>query len=149
MEILTALISILAITGAVWLFNKISPFKVCPICAGVSGTWIWMLAFMVLGYGYGLVSPLVVALLMGGSVVGIAYKADKFVPDKLDLVWKTSFITAGFAAQYMLLTWQMGYFIPLLALLLLIAWFFTILGRKRKEESPRVKELEKGLEKCC
>jgi len=44
MEILIFILSVLAITVLVWLANKILPFKICPICVGVSGTWVWILA---------------------------------------------------------------------------------------------------------
>jgi hypothetical protein len=72
-----AIISILIIVFAVWLINKKLPIKICPICAGVSLTWLWML----LGMGYGMLSiekyQLVTAILMGGSVVGITNKLEE------------------------------------------------------------------------
>lgn len=69
-----AILSIFIFTVIVWGFNKKLPVKICPICAGVSLTWLWML----LGMGYGLLPiekyQLVTAILMGGSVVGITDK---------------------------------------------------------------------------
>ena len=151
MGILATLISILGITAVTRSFNRVSSFKICPICAGVSVTWAWMLAVWFLGYGGTgqIADPLLIAILMGGSIVGIAYKADKFVPEKWDLIWKTSFIPVGFIAQYMLLTRQMGYFAAFLALLLLIAWFFIWNKKEIKDKSSRSEEIKKGLEKCC
>lgn len=71
---ITAILSILVFTCIAWVLNKILPIKICPICAGVSLTWLWML----LGMGYGLLSiekyQFVTAILMGGSVVGITNK---------------------------------------------------------------------------
>ena|SRR3989338_3890342 len=63
--------SILLFTLLAFLVRKYSPVKICPICAGVSLTWIWML----LGMGYGFLPveqyELITAILMGGSVIGI------------------------------------------------------------------------------
>lgn len=72
-----ATISILIITFAVWLANRKLSVKICPICAGVLLTWLWML----FGMGYGLLSiekyQLITAILMGGSVVGITNKLEE------------------------------------------------------------------------
>ena len=72
-----AILSILILTSVIWVLNKILPIKICPICAGVSMTWLWML----LGMGYGLLSiekyQLITAILMGGSVVGITNKLEE------------------------------------------------------------------------
>lgn len=74
---ITAILSILILTCVVLVLNKKLPFQICPICAGVSLTWLWML----FGMGYGLLSvekyQLVTAILMGGSVVGITNKVEE------------------------------------------------------------------------
>jgi len=71
------ILSILIFTGIVWALNKKLPVQICPICAGVSLTWLWML----LGMSYGLLSiekyQLITAVLMGGSVVGITNKLEE------------------------------------------------------------------------
>ena len=69
-----AISSIVVITITAWALNKILPVKICPICAGVSLTWLWMLFGM--GYGLLLVDKyqLITAVLMGGSVIGITNK---------------------------------------------------------------------------
>jgi len=73
-NIIIAVVSIVVFTVIAWAMNKKLPIKICPICAGVSLTWLWML----LGMGYGLLSiekyQLITAVLMGGSVVGITNK---------------------------------------------------------------------------
>ena len=69
-----AILSIILITVIAWAFDKKLPIRICPVCAGVSLTWLWLL----LGMGYGLLSiekyQLITAILMGGSVVGITDK---------------------------------------------------------------------------
>ena len=72
-----AFTSILLIVSATWIVNRKLSTKVCPICAGVLLTWLWML----LGMGYGLLSvekyQLITAVLMGGSVIGITNKLEE------------------------------------------------------------------------
>lgn len=74
---INAIISIFVLTSIVWVSNKILPLKICPICAGVSLTWLWML----FGMSYGFLSvekyQIVTAILMGGSVVGITNKLEE------------------------------------------------------------------------
>src|SRR3989338_9235117 len=107
-------ISILAITGFIWLLNRILSarlrsrwvFKVCSICVGVSGTWLWMLAAKLLGYEIDLIVP---AVLMGGSVVGITNQIEKrfslaTASAGTLLLWKTLFIPAGFIAAYSIIS---------------------------------------------
>ena len=76
--IATTLISILTIALAVFGANRFLPFKICSVCAGVAGTWMWLLAGIFLGHE---IDPLIPAVLMGGSVVGIYYQIkDKLLP---------------------------------------------------------------------
>jgi len=72
-----AILSILFLTLAVWVINKKSPVQVCPPCAGVTLTWLWML----LGMWFGLLSvsryELLTAVLMGASIGGIVTELKK------------------------------------------------------------------------
>ncbi len=141
------IVSILIITGFVWLANKIWPFQICPICAGVAGTWLWLLAANFLGYGIDLVIP---ALLMGGSVVGIAYQIEKWLPpNRSPLLLKTLFIPAGFIAAYSILTeWWSVVFVSI-ALLVIIAFTFLYPRKNRNGREEAVKELEDKMKNCC
>ncbi|MEK7661979.1 MAG: hypothetical protein AAB355_00545 [Patescibacteria group bacterium] len=147
MLIIIATISILTITAAVWLLNRALPFQICPICAGVAGTWIWLVAAHLLGYQINLVVP---ALLLGGSIVGIAYQSEKKLPPKISpLLWKIVFIPAGFIAAYGLLEEQWIMFLVSLGFLLVVGsvFFFGYGGQNPREEG--VKELEKKMKNCC
>lgn len=150
MSITIPTISILAITGLIWLTNRILPFKICPICAGVSGTWLWMLAARILGYE---IEVIILAMLMGGSVVGIAYQIEKRLPsNRSPLLWKTLFIPAGFIAVYSLLSSWWPAFIAAAILIAILIIQFTkgdgneIVGPKQNQQ---VEELKKKLNDCC
>lgn len=147
MLILIAIISILGIAGAVRLFGRLSGFRACPICAGVSLTWLWMLAADALGYPIDMAVP---AMLLGGSVVGIAYQVEKrLAPSRSALLWKLIFIPLGFLAAYALLTRRFGAFAILAVLLSAVAYVFLARPNGKPRDPKKVEELEKKMKQCC
>lgn len=152
MSIFIATISILAITGLIWAFNKVLSFKICPICAGVAGTWLWMLAAKFLGFG---IDSLVLAILMAGSVVGIAYQIEKrpvFAKSSADrvLFWKTLFIPSGFTAVYAAVSSWWAISAVIAVFLIVLTLKFAKGPRLRREKSGKtVEELEKKMKNCC
>ncbi len=153
MFIIITTISIAAITGLVWGVRKIlpwpgRPFPVCPICAGVSGTWLWMLVLKLLGYP---IDVVILAMLLGGSVVGIAYQIDKRLPNNnLSLLWKVLFIPLGFVAAYSLVySWWLTFGVMIFILVILALIFLKSSGDKSGPSSKRVSELEEKMKQCC
>lgn len=143
-----ATISILGITALAWLANRVRAFRVCPICAGVAGTWLWMLAARLLGYQ---IDPLVLAMLMGASVVGIAYQVEKRLPSsRSPLLWKTLFIPAGFVAAYSAISaWWAVFAIMTILLVILTLKFMEESHSRGVKSDTTVKELEKKMKNCC
>ncbi len=74
---ITAILSILILTILVWIFNRIFSVKVCPICAGVTLTWLWMLAFLWRGLLPTPGNEFIVAILMGATIGGIVTELKK------------------------------------------------------------------------
>jgi len=150
MFIVITTISIVAITGLVWGAKKILPFPVCPICAGVSGTWLWMLGLKFLGYP---VDITILTMLLGGSVVGIAYQVEKRLPDnRSPLLWKVLFIPLGFVTAYSLVySWWLIFGIMAVGLAALALMFLKLSGttKRHPEHDKRVRELEEKMKKCC
>src|SRR3989344_1342986 len=72
-----AISSILLITLAVWGINKKLPIQICPICAGVTLTWLSM--FLGMWFGFLSVSryEILVAVLMGASIGGLVTELKK------------------------------------------------------------------------
>ena len=146
MLITITIISILVISAVVWLLNRILPFVVCPICAGSFLTWIWLVGAYFAGYQIDLVVP---AILMGGSVVGIAYQLEKKfrdLPAGKILLWKVLFIPAGFVAAYGILEQLPATFILAVVFLLLVS---LLLISKTNTHTEAVASLEKKMEDCC
>ncbi len=72
---------LLAMTGIYFTFlalggviNKTFKFKICAICATVVSTWSVLLVMKLIGYT---VNQVVLAILMGQSMVGIMYFLEK------------------------------------------------------------------------
>ncbi len=148
MLIIITVVSIFIVSGAAWLASRILPFKVCPICAGVFLTWTGLVAAHFLGYQIDLVVP---ALLMGGSVVGIAYQFEKKARGAAGalLLWKTLFIPTGFVAAYSLLAQLWTALIFAIILLFLITLLFLSPGGRPGAREKTVGNIEKKMEDCC
>lgn len=150
MFIAISTISILTITCLLWLLNRILPFKICPICAGVAVTWLWILT----GIYFSLLDAegwkLIAAIAMGGSVVGVAYQIEKRLPPNRSLLlWKTFFITAGFAAVYSLISFWWAGLIVAATLLAVFILKFLAEPQGRAAKNKRVEELENKMKDCC
>jgi peptidoglycan/LPS O-acetylase OafA/YrhL len=146
MSIAIAAVSILAISAITWLVNRMLSFTVCPICAGVFLTWAWLVGAYFAGYG---IDPVVPALLMGGSVVGIAYQLEKKSKSSsagTTLLWKALFIPAGFIAAYAVLEQVWTAFLVAAVFLLLVSLILLPKAGARVEANG---ELEKKMEDCC
>lgn len=125
---------------------KLFSYNVCPICVGVSGTWISMLGARFLGYS---VDPTVLGILMGGSVVGIAYQLEKKIANEnAKVLWKILFIPAGFVAVYGVVQSSWYVFLGALVFLPLLAYAF-LKTPKQKEMSKTVADLEEKMKQCC
>lgn len=152
--IVITIASILALTLAVVGFNslKLLPWSICSICAGVSGTWAWMLIGMSTNLLLTTYYLLPAAILMGGSVVGIAYQLEQRLPTgRSPLLWKSLFMPAGFALVYGVVTsqWRIG--LGFAAILVgVYVWAFRPLTRPGYvKDTERVQEIKKKMGKCC
>jgi len=134
--ILITTVSILAITGLAWLARKVLPFPVCPICVGVAGTWLWMLAAQLAGFA---LDPWMLAILLGGSVVGTAYQLEKHLPQgRSPLLWKTLFLPMGFMAAYGLALPNWSLLATAVTALLLVAAVFFVPRRHSEKNSATI-----------
>ncbi|KKW17247.1 hypothetical protein A3C86_01325 [Candidatus Kaiserbacteria bacterium RIFCSPHIGHO2_02_FULL_49_16] len=159
MLIAVTVISILAITALVWLANRFLPFAVCPICAGVFLTWTGLLITHFLGYQINLIVP---ALLMGGTVIGIAYQLAPLEAWPLTglkrkfrgssdalLLWKALFIPAGFAAAYSALLQLWSALILITVFLVLISTLFLSSNSRTDSREESIEEIENKMKDCC
>lgn len=144
---LTAVLSILAITGLAWTAKKMLRVPLCPICLGVGGTWLWMLVARYFGAA---LDTSMLPVLLGGSAVGIAYALEKRLPEgRSALLWKSLFIPVSLAAAYgiALLNWAvLG---AAATALLVVSAVFFVPPRLQAKNSATVERLQEQMKKCC
>src|SRR3989338_3566819 len=146
MAINLAIISILAIGTLAFIVNKITNLRICPICAGVAGTWLLMLVLRFLDYP---ISIPVLAILIGGSVVGIAYTIEKRLSgSRSAFLFKTLFIPVGFIGAWGIVeeNWILAA-VSVIALSVIASGFLAKFSPPRNASHPSA--LQKKLEKCC
>ena len=145
--ILTTLASIYAIAAAAWTVKRLLRVPLCPICLGVGGTWLWMVVARELGYA---TDGTMLAILLGGSVAGIAHQVEKRLPQgRSALLWKTLFIPPGFVAAYALVASNWVLLATMSVALALLTAFFLIAPSTPKADSEAVEALKKKMQSCC
>jgi len=147
--IVPSLVSIWLLAGLAWVARRTLRVAVCPICAGVAGTWLWMLVarqFGLLG-----IDTSMLPLLLAGSVVGSTYQAERWLPPgRSGALFKSVAIPIGLAAAYTLAQSLWGLLGVLLAVLLLVAAvFFRPTSTAVATSSEVAEELKRQMEQCC
>lgn len=149
------LILALAIAAAVYFLNRFLPFKICAVCAGISGAWL----LATLGILLGLVSleeygpPIL--MLMGATAAGIAYQGEKKFgfAQKSVWLWKipASFISlAVFYWFFLNISWPTFLIEAVLISFLAFLFFIRKSGSIRpKEISKEIEGLKQKLQDCC
>jgi len=150
MIIAITIASIVVITISAWIIRKIIKRNICPICVGVSLTWLWTLIGQWSGELSAADYQLPTAILMGGTVVGAMAKLERFIEPNFVLVWKTVFAVSGFLAVFCLVTnnW------PVLIVGIIGTVVATLAGKKRKAEeikpmTEKIEGLKNKMENCC
>lgn len=143
--LIVTLVSIVALASLAGLLRRTS-LRLCPICTGVSLTWIWqLLVWRQTGWG----DLILLGILMGGSVVGLVYTTErKLNKPSLGIWWKAILIPLGFMVVYGILA--SFWLISSAALGMGLVMAFTL--RSKKSTAPVSKEaraLEEKMKKCC
>ena len=145
--VLITAISILVLTGLAWLASRGLRVSVCPICIGVGGTWLWMIGARLAGFA---IDATMLAVLIGGSVVGVAYQIEKRLPQgRSQLLCKTLCFPAGFAAAYAIVVEHWGLALTAGVLLALLSALFLLPHRFSRTDDESVGKLEKQMKECC
>jgi hypothetical protein len=145
--VLISVLSILAIAAAAWAANRMLRASLCPVCLGVGGTWLWMLAARHLGLSF---DTSMLPVLLGGSAAGVAYQLEKRLPPgRSALLWKSLFIPAALVAAYGIAVpdWS-ALAVAAVATAVLTVVFF-IPPRAQAQDSAAVEKLQEQMKKCC
>ena len=134
--------------------------KFCPICAIVSLLWLTLSAGVAWGFLMPDVFLIPVALLMGGTVVGITYLGEKrcLWAARYPQMWKILVTSIGMPLAYLMVT-NLNKSIVLIeiSLMLIIAYFFFIKqsskkmigGSKNLLPQENISKIEEQMEHCC
>ncbi|MDO8574921.1 MAG: hypothetical protein Q7R61_01460 [bacterium] len=154
MSIIFTLTFALTLTIAIHFLNKILPFRVCPACVGVSMTW-FLISFAVwLGWLNFLEYQLAIAILMGGTAVGIASQAEKKFPKFADniFLFKIPIIFGGFLLAYWGVSRVTLNSLLSEAVVLTVAAYVLFIRKSKVNNfmtSKTVDKLKEKMEKCC
>ena len=154
MPIIFALFLALIVATVIYFLNKILPFSICPVCAGVSMAWclislaVWLDWLLFSQY------QLAIVILMGGTAVGIASQAEKKFPRLADniFLFKIPIICGGFLLAY----WSakqitLGSLLSEAVILTAAAYVFFV--RKNKvndfKMNKAVEKIKEKMKECC
>ena len=124
------------------LLRSLTGWRFCVLCASVSTTWV---SLLVLYWLQRFEALPVIAVLTGGTVVGIYYLVEQKTPDALH-VFRLPFFLTLLLLAYLIL----GVGEPiLLSVLFLIALWLLFGGIYVYQHNPKVKGLATRLIDCC
>ena len=149
--------------------RKYFGFKICAICAASSITWLILLSIKTLKIYE--IDNTIIAILMGGSVVGIMYELGRyFKKNSIKHFWivRVLEVTIGFYIVYSITigdAYMIGIGIIGILLIIVIVLMLRLLSRDKESKSTKTKrkkdkiskqekldainKLEKSLEDCC
>lgn len=150
MAIAITLVSIYALTLLAAGAKKLLKINVCPPCVGVAATWIWILIGLFAGFLEAEDWNLIAAILMGGSVVGISFQIEKYLPASASpVLWKSLFVPLGFTAAFSVFAEWWIVVIASLIFLIILSAIFLKLPHNNGNHSKKIHELEAKLKSCC
>jgi hypothetical protein len=142
-----AVVSMLALTALAWLARRVARVAICPVCVGVAGTWLWMLAARQAGFA---IDVAMLSILLGASVVGITqWFEGRLAQGRSTLLWKALALPSGCAAAYGAAAAHWGMVAAaVVAFALLVAWFRSP-GRSAASDPAAIEALEERMKNCC
>lgn len=140
--LLWVLLTIVGLFFGLMMFRSLTGWRFCVLCASVSGTWILYLML----YGWGLFEHLLlIAVLTGGTVVGLYYGVEQRTPEAMHVFRLPFFLTLLLIAYALLgAAEQIGTAVSMLALLWLV-----FIGIYLYQHNPKVHRLANHLIECC
>lgn len=125
------------------LLRRVFAVNVCALCAAVATTWALLLLLMLLPASLS-IDPLLVGILMGGSVVGGMYVLEEKLPDTY-VIFKLPLYLTLVTASYFVLRGAVVYTAIILLGLLWVVFLAFHINRNTKG----FKALGMALIECC
>lgn len=152
--IFLALASIIVLYFVFTFSRQFLPIKICAMCAAVMLTWLGLLVAYFLNWHDNLLVP---GIMMGGSVVGIMYKTEKYFGKKqLTSFWlvRLLIIVLGFLSVYLIVTEQWSVLLTVVLFIVLAGFGMLFLVKEKKSSAMAAgtkleQELKEKMEHCC
>ncbi|PIZ94325.1 MAG: hypothetical protein COX81_03775 [Candidatus Magasanikbacteria bacterium CG_4_10_14_0_2_um_filter_37_12] len=141
-DITIALVSITTLFVIGLAVKRITTWKFCVICSAVSGTWVLLLVLSLFGYYK---DELVIALLMGQSIIGMYYLLEKRLDERFHL-FRLPYILTGTFLVYVVLTWtEKAIFASTFVVIIWLLFGSIYLTRR----NPKIHKLVEQIIACC
>jgi len=134
----------LAITVLFVLFvglRSLLSLKICALCGAVSFTWIILLAMFYIGIFN---NPVLLGILMGGSIVGAMYVLEQKLPERFQIFKLPFFLTLVFATYFAILQ-SFAFEVAVIPFLLWVTMGVIYTGRNINS----LKTLGRKIIECC
>ncbi len=115
--------------------------KICPLCVAVSGIWLMAQIGIYLGLLKSSNWILVIALAMGGTVVGIAYQ-------KQSLYWKSIVIAISMPLSYFLVT-HINQLTIISEIIILFIFSYLFFWKLEPADKSNVRDIKEKMKDCC
>jgi len=143
-QLLIIWISITALFFIMLIIKTITKWRFCALCASISVTWLTLLG---LYWAKAFNDPLLIALLIGNSVVGIYYLVEKKITEKYHVFRLPFFLTLLLIGYALITQIQLARLLPS-ALLTAFLWAFFILLYIYRNNS-KFKTTISAIINCC
>lgn len=114
--------------------------NLCAICFSVSSTWLILQVLLFKGKS---IDPVIIALLMGGSIVGMLYYLGAKIKDNYQ-IFKFPFLVTAFAFAYAVVSQKIE-----LKTILVIGFLWIVFGTVFIFREHRFKNIALKLIECC
>lgn len=135
-------VSIVSLFAVGLLIKKYVKLSFCTMCVSVSLTWIGLLVLNMVGID---IPDVLIALLMGQSVVGLLYLLEKKVPDEYH-VFRIPFLLSMTYVAYIIVEGKIDNWISIIFLLVL--WIICILLYVVQKKG-KLKDMVEHIIACC
>ncbi|MDP3989371.1 MAG: hypothetical protein Q8P93_04015 [bacterium] len=117
-------------------------FKVCALCAATTSTWVGLVVLWLRGVS---IDPVIIALFVGGSIVGLLYVIEEKIPTHY-LLFRVPYYISAIVLAYGVLgeSMSMQRTIPLVVVVWLVAIVFFIF-----RTNARAKQYADMIIACC
>jgi hypothetical protein len=119
------------------LFN----LKICALCGAVSSTWIVLLVMFYVGIFN---NPVLLGILMGGSIVGVMYLLEQKLPERFQ-IFKLPFFLTFVSATYFAILQSFAFEVAVIPFLLWVCMGAIYAGRNINS----LKTLGRRIIECC